>query len=256
MRDRCLFLYIVFFSTLLSLLNPSPALAQNSSRKIDPSAIQVPDGYQVEAIVADLSVPTTAIFDKEDLIIAESGFVNSAPPRVLRITPNGQVTVLASAGLVEPVTGLVKVNNQLFVSHRGKVSVIENNGTLKDIVTNLPSLGDHHNNNIVLGPEGKIYLGQGTTTNSGVVGTDNYISGWLKKDSLIHEIPCRDVTLVGQNFESVSPFEKGKKVLTGSYKPYGIPSVSGEVIPGNQKCGGSIARFNPDGTGFEVVAWG
>jgi glucose/arabinose dehydrogenase len=32
--------------------------------------------------------------------------------------------------------------------------------------------------------------------------------------------------------------------------------MAGETVRGNPKCGGSIARFGPDGTGYEVVAWG
>ncbi len=59
---------------------------------------------------------------------------------------------------------------ELYISHKGIVSIVEEDKTLRDIVTDLPSLGDHQNNNIVLGPDGKIYMGQGTTTNSGVVG--------------------------------------------------------------------------------------
>src|SRR5205823_6281972 len=119
------------------------------------------------------------------------------------------------------------------------------------IVTDLPSDGDHQNNNIVLGPDGKIYMGQGTRTNSGVVGVDNYIFGWLQNHPNSHDVPCKDITLVGQNFETESPIDPShKKVTTGAYKPYGEPSTPGEVIKGEAKCGGSIARFNPDGSGY------
>ena len=52
-------------------------------------------------------------------------------------------------------------------------------GGLRDLVTGLPSLGDHHNNQIAAGPDGKIYFGQGVATNSGVVGVDNFVFGWL-----------------------------------------------------------------------------
>lgn len=87
--------------------------------------------------------------------------------------------MVASEGLRPPVTGLLIVDQSLYVSHRGKVSVVED-GRLRDIVTDLPSEGDHQNNQLALGPDGKIYMGQGTTTNVAVVGVDNYIfGGWV-----------------------------------------------------------------------------
>jgi glucose/arabinose dehydrogenase len=217
----------------------------------------VPDGYRIEPVVTNLSVPTTGIFDGNDLLVAESGWANTAPPRVLRIKPDWTAEVIASDGLEGPVTGLLVNNGQVYVSHKGKVSVVESGGTLRDIVTGLPSLGDHQNNNIVLGPDGKIYMGQGTTTNSAVVGLDNYVFGWLPDHPDAHEVPCKDITLVGENFETENPLtEADDKVTTGAYKPFGTPSAPGEVIKGDIKCGGSIVRFNPDGTGFELVAWG
>lgn len=100
-------------------------------------------------------------------------------------------------------------------------------------------------------------MGQGTVTNSGVVGVDNYLFGWLKARPQNHETPCRDVTLTGENFESENPLtEASDRATTGAFKPFGTPSTAGEVIRGNVKCGGSIVRFNADGSGFELVAWG
>jgi glucose/arabinose dehydrogenase len=234
---------------------PAPTQAP---RLFDASHIKLPDGYAIEVVVSNLSVPTTAIFDGNDLLVAESGWVNTALPRILRIKPDWSVSVIASAGLQDPVTGLLVKDGKLYVSHRGKVSTVEADGTLHDIVTGLPSSGDHQNDNIVLGPDGKIYMGQGTVTNSAVIGVDNYIFGWLQDHPEAHDVPCKDVTLVGQNFESENPLtqDPNDKVTTGAYKPFGTPSTAGEVIKGDPKCGGSIARFNPDGSGYEMVAWG
>ena len=236
---------------------PTPPGGPGPNRKYDVTHINLADGYRIEPVVINLSVPTTAVFDGPDLLVAESGWANTAPARVLRITPDWQVTVVVTAGLEGPVTGLLVKDDQLYVSHRGKVSVVEG-GTLRDIVTGLPSHGDHQNNNLVLGPDGKIYLGQGTTTNAAVVGADNYIFGWLGENPTIHEIPCQDITLVGTNFESENPLttDPNDRVTTGAYKPFGTASQPGEVIKGNVKCGGSIARFNPDGSNYELVAWG
>ena len=237
------------------LLIPSITLAASS-----PSAdnIEVRDGYIIEPIVSNLSVPTTIIFDNEDMLIAESGFVDTAKPRVLRIKPDGTVTVVASQGLEGPVTGLLVHNNQVYVSHKGKVSIVQEDGSLRDIVTGLPSNGDHQNNQIVMGVDGRIYMGQGTVTNAGVVGEDNHIFGWLKNKPEEHDVPCKDITLVGQNFETGNPLteDNDDKAVTGAYKPFGTPSIPNEVIKGNPKCGGSIVSFNPDGSDFRLIAWG
>jgi glucose/arabinose dehydrogenase len=239
---------------------PAPAGGPGPDRKFDPTHIKVEAGYKIEVVAMNLSVPTTATFDGNDLLVAESGWAKTAPPRIVRITPDGQVKVEVDQGLEGPVTGLLADQGKLYVSHKGKVSVLEG-GALKDIVTGLPSNGDHQNNEIVKGPDGKIYMAQGTVTNSAVVGVDSYIFGWLPEHPQEHEIPCKDVTLVGENFETENPLtpaslRSGDKVTTGAYKPFGTPSTAGEVIKGDVKCGGSVVRFNPDGTGFELVAWG
>lgn len=223
----------------------------------DPTAIKVPEGYVVEAAISGLSVPTTAIFDGEDLIVAESGFGDTAKPRILRISPDGIVSVIASEGLLPPVTGLLMAGDRLYISHRTKVSVVSG-GKLADVVTDLPSNGDHQNNNIVLGKDGRIYMGQGTVTNAGVVGEDNFAFGWLDRNPEAHDVPCKDITLVGRNFESADPLteEKNDKVTTGAYKPFAISSTKNETIEGNVKCNGAILSFDLDGSDLKVVAWG
>jgi glucose/arabinose dehydrogenase len=231
--------------------------AQEPARSFNVRDIKLEAGYRIEPLVANLSVLTTGIFDGPDLLLAESGWQNTAPPRILRVTPDMQVKQVASEGLEAPVTGLAVVDGTLYVSHKGRVSVVEN-GALRDVMTGLPSDGDHQNNNLALGPEGKLYLGQGTVTNSAVVGVDSYIFGWLKNNPNVREIPCQDVVLTGQNFMTENPLtpDAADTVTTGAYKPFGTASAAGEVIAGNIKCGGSILRFNPDGSEPELVAWG
>jgi len=234
---------------------PAARDQQQLGREIDSKDVSVPDGYHIEPVVGNLNVPTTAIFDGEDLIVAESGYKNTGAARVLRVKKDGSMQVLASSGLNPPVTGLAMRGGRLYVSHAGKVSVVQGGG-LKDIVTDLP-VGDHSNDKIVFGPDGKIYMGQGTVTNTGVVGIDNYLFGWLKEHPGVHETPCKDIILIGQNFETENPLtEADDKATTGAYKPFGTAGTAGETIKGNAKCGGSIVRFNPDGSNFEVVAWG
>jgi len=247
----------IIFVVILVLSSFIAIAVASAEALINPESISLPKGYKIEAVVKNLSVPTTAIFDNEDLLVAESGFANTAAPRIVRISSKGEVSIVASEGLRGPVTGLLMFENKLYVSHRGKVSIVGNDGKLQDIVTGLPSEGDHQNNNIVKGPDGKIYMGQGTTTNSGVVGIDNFANDWLQDSPKAHDVPCVDITLQGINYETENPLTKeDDMVTTGAYKAFGIPSEALETIKGNEKCSGSILRFNPDGTGLEMYAWG
>ena len=246
----------VVLATLLADAQGDRPPAGEPGREIDVEHVSLPDGYRIEAVVANLTVPTTAIFDGEDLLIAESGFNRAGVPRIVRVAKNGTSSVVVDKGLEAPVTGIAVRDGRVYVSHKGKVSVVQGNA-LKHIVTDLPSLGDHQNNKIVFGPDGKLYIGQGTVTNLAVVGVDNYLFGWLKDRPDLHEVPCRDIVLTGENFESENPLtDADDTVTTGAYKPFGTPGTAGEVIKGNDKCGGSIARFNIDGSGFELVASG
>ena len=247
---------LALLTLVLILPNAGTGVFAQEPRQAKPEAIRVPDGYRIEAIAVNLSVPTTAIFDQGDLLIAESGWAQTARPRVLRMKPDGSVSIMVGDGLDGPITGLLMIDGTLYVSHKGKVSAFEN-GRLRDVLTGLPSDGDHQNNKIVRGGDGKIYMGQGTVTNSGVVGVDSYIFGWLPKNQQVREIPCKDIVLAGQDFETENPLTPAADTTTtGAYQPFGTRSQPAQVIKGDVKCGGSILRFNPDGTGLELVAWG
>ncbi|MBI4788473.1 MAG: PQQ-dependent sugar dehydrogenase [Chloroflexi bacterium] len=223
-------------------------------RKFNPADVRLADGYRLQAAFANLNAPTTALFDGDDFIVAES----SSPARIIRIKPDGTVTPIVNRGLRGPVAGLALKDGALYVSHKGKVSVVDADGKLRDILTDLPSEGEHQNNHIAVGPDGKLYLAQGTITNAGVVGLDDYALGWLDLHPDLREIPCEDVPLLGQNYRTQNPFsqEPGSMVLTGAYEAFGIPTIIGATAKGNLKCGGSILRFNPDGSNLELVAWG
>ncbi len=228
----------------------------------DPAAVSVSDGYRAEVVVKGLIYPTSVEFDdNRNMYIAESGYSYgdpSAPARILRVSPEGRIEVAAN-WLMGPITDLLWYEGRLYISHRGKISALGNDGSLKDLVTGLPSFGDHHNNQMSAGPDGKIYFGQGTVTNSGVVGLDNFLYLWLLLYPDAHDKPARDITLNGKKFVTLNPFimagGKGSPVMkTGGFSPFG--EVSGEVVQGVTKANGTILRMDPDGTNLEVYAWG
>lgn len=251
----------------------------------DASWAVVPEGYKVEVFMKDLIWPTSVEFDRSgNVYVAEAGYAYGdpfAPARILRVSPNGQITRYAS-GLNGPITDLLWHQERLYVSHRSKISTIESDGTVKDLVTGLPSYGDHHNNQMTAGPDGKIYFGQGTATNSGVVGLDNaYPFVWLLLWPDVHDVPAKDVELRSESFLTPQPnnvlARQGKLLSLGSDVTYAVTSVfnrnksksmlvrtrgfqpfgeHSRTVKGQVKASGTIMRMNADGSGLEVYAWG
>ncbi len=227
----------------------------------DPAAAQVPAGYKVDVVLAGLAYPSSIEFDSAgNMYVAEAGYIygdESAPCRILRVNPSGEVEVVAEQ-LSAPITDLLWHENKLYVSHRGKVSVFENN-SLRDIVTELPSLGDHFNNQLAVGPDGKIYIGQGTASNSGVVGVDNFAFGWLGKYPEFHDLSPNPLELRDLKFTSLNPLklsteQEALTARTGPFQPFG--AANGGQVAATLKANGTILRFNPNGSQVEVYAWG
>jgi len=233
------------------------------------TACELPAGFTAQVVMTGLNYPTSIEFDDAGVMyIAEAGESpgdDIAPARVLRVLPTGpgtrQIDVVADQ-LSSPVNDILWYKGRLYISHRGKISVAEG-GRVRDLVTGLPSKGDHTNNQMAAGPDGKIYFGQGTATNAGVVGIDNYMLGWLHKHPSVHEIPAKDITLTVDAKEFESPdllaiFTKRdlKKTKTGAFKPFGKTASDGEKIPGEVKANGTILRMDPDGSNLEVFCWG
>ena len=226
------------------------------------AAAKVPEGYKIEVLLKGLTYPTSAEFDKAgNLYVAEAGYSygdDSATPRILKVSSEGKISVAAQgAPLAEPINDLLWHKGQLYISHRGKISVLEGE-RIRDLVTGLPSEGDHHNNQLTAGPDGKLYFGQGVATNSGVVGKDNYEMGWLKKHPDFHDTPARDVVLASGPIESpdVLSEKEGDKAQTSAFHPFGKAAPEGSKVAGQIKAGGTILRMNVDGSGLEVYASG
>lgn len=227
-------------------------------------AAEVPDGYRVEVVVSGLRYPTGVEFDDAgNMYVAEAGFVYGDPvaqPRVLRVDTGGEITV-AAEDLSGPVNDLLWHDGQLYISHRSKISVLETDGAVRDLVTDLPSLGDHHNNQLAVGPGGEIFFGQGTATNSGVVGIDNFMMGWLVLHPDFHDVPANTITLRDRDFVTANPLElppegPAPTATTAPFHPFGEQGEPGEQVEGEVKAGGTILRMNASGEDLQVHAWG
>lgn len=225
------------------------------------SAAQVPDGFRAEVLVSDLTYPTSIeADDRGNLYVAEAGYSygdDSATPRILRITPRGEITAFVTRALHGPINDLLYHRGKLYVSHRGRISVVEEDGRVRDLVTGLPSGGDHHNNQMSIGPDGKLYFGQGTVTNSGVVGPDNEHMGWLRKDPNLHDIPARAIQVKSKAYASRNPLKQGGATArTMPFRPFNSGDEKQTTVEGKKKASGTILRTSLEGGDVEVVAWG
>jgi hypothetical protein len=236
------------------------------ARTILPADVAVPPGYKIEAVASGLTFPTAAVTDDAGrLYVIEAGYSYGevwSEPRLLRIEPGGGTTVIARGGRNGPWSGITWHEGNFYVAEGGeaeggRILRISPQGSITALVDKLPSVGDHHTNGPVI-KDGFIYFGQGTATNSAVVGTDNAEFGWLTRRKDFHDIPCKDIILSGQNYESADPFDStGKnRVTTGAYLPFGTASTAGQVIRGATPCTGAVLRIPVGGGPVEAVAWG
>ncbi len=242
-------------STRTQVPTAGPGDVPLTVREPDAAANVVATGLAVEVAVRGLTYPSSLeIGDEGELYIAEAGAVpgdTGAPARVLRIGRDGSTTVVADH-LRAPVTDLLWHGGRLFISHRGKVSVLEA-GEVRDVVAGLPSEGDHQNNQMSAGPDGFIYLGQGTATNAGVVGPDHAARFCGQRP--VCDVMAKPVTRRQKSFISHDPAAPGIRVTTGAFQPYGTMADTA-AMPGTIKANGAILRFKPDGSGLEAYAWG
>jgi glucose/arabinose dehydrogenase len=230
----------------------------------NPKDILLPAGYVAEVVATGFNAPVHCTFDEQGFCyVSEAGHKIDSRPRILKVDPaTGHYETVFELPedrwiRTGALTGACWHDGYLYVTNTDALFRIGANGTIEDVVTGLPGLGDHQTNYPVAGPDGKIYFGQGSATNAGVVGADNFAYEWLPHFPAAHDVPAQDVTLVGRNY----PFHDvlgnlADTVHSGAYVPFGTETSAAQVIAGNAKCSGAILRCNPDGSGLEVVAWG
>lgn len=222
-------------------------------RYLNPDDINLPPGYTIEVFAQGLNTPSGILFTEDgDMYIADNGLV-TGNPSVLRLV-GGNFEVVADSFNI-PLSGINYLEGNLYVSHRGMITVIRRDGTREDIITGLPSFGDYSNSRVVFARDGTMYFGVGTATNSGVVGLDNL---WIYEHPFIFDQPGDYILLKGQNYETrnILISRSNEIVRTGAFSPFGVPNRAFELRKGVTRASGSILRANLDGTGLELVAWG
>lgn len=236
-----------------------------TARVANAADISLPPGYKATLVAQGLTFPScVAVDDAGNVYAIETGYSYGevwGEPRLLKLSTDGTTSVIAKGSKNGPWSGLVWYKGFFYVSEGGeseggKILKIAMDGTTTVLLDKLPSVGDHHTDNLII-KDGYIYFGQGTATNSGVVGPDNAQYGWLPRHPDFHDVPCRDITLVGINYKTANPLNtSGAEVTTGAYLPFGTASTRGQAIAGKVPCSGAIMRIPLEGGSPEVVAWG
>lgn len=217
----------------------------------------------VAAVSPRLSFPTSLAFDGDGVLhVAESGLPFDrarAGGRILRLGARG-IEVLAD-GLGQPVNGLTWHDGAFFVSEGGcpgRILRVSPEGEVTVVLDGLPGLGNYHTNMCAVGPDGRLYFGQGAMTNLGVIGLDSRELAWLGRLPQGVDVPGMDIVLRGASFATDDPLaaDAAASALTGAFRPFAEAGSPGERQRGRLPCTAAVMRCETDGSNLELVAWG
>ena len=270
-----------------------PLSAQTLVESPDVPGMMIPEGFRLYQGVGELTFPSNlAIADDGRIWVAESGYSPDSPPVVKQITLGdgvtpGSATVILTPGMLPfnaalpPFTDVNYHNGMVWLGHRtmgangfpvgaySRFDPADPAGSFEIVLTNLPSTGDHANNMIVFGADGRAYFGQGSSTNSGVVGADN---GWVGMAPNFAELAPVDLTFRPNGFEARAPSgpDPDANAVTAAYRPFDSGAETTEytvpaVTPANPYDGiiagtGTVYSFDPaadnPASTLRLEAWG
>jgi len=168
------------YAPILPYLKKLP-LTRRGSRGHNPQDILLPEGYVAEVVATGLNTPVQCCFDDDgSCYVVECGHKVDARPRILKLdTRTGRYETFCDLpperwAKTGAVTGACWHQGSLYISSTDSIVRIGPDRATEDILTGLPGYGDHQTNYPVVGPDGKVYFGVGSATNTGVVGADNF----------------------------------------------------------------------------------
>lgn len=120
------------------------------------ASLHVPAGYRASVYASGLRHPTALAFGPDRRL-----YVSQDTGEVVSVTRGARRPRLFARRLLVPL-GLLWRGRTLYVSESGKVEALTPGGGRRTIVSGLP-YGRHQQNSIVAGPDGRLYLGSGST---------------------------------------------------------------------------------------------
>ncbi len=238
---------VVLMLGLLCLAGPgcTPAarvLTAEEQRPIDRAIVETPAGLVLQPFIRSLTAPSAIAFDaNRSILIAESGAAGDEPhifgfridgtrfdiyPYVRRLPFNLGGSEFRIYG---PVGGITVHDGKVYVSHRdandrGVITALGYDGSHTTIVADLPAQGDYGVTDLVFGPNNRLYFGVGAATNSGVVGVDNFQTGWVPGHLKFCDQPWTTLRLRGVRLNSPNPlaglFGPPDLAVTAPFQPF------------------------------------
>jgi glucose/arabinose dehydrogenase len=123
------------------------------------AAVHVPPGYQASTYATGLVHPTAMSFGPGGRL-----YVSEDTGEIVSVVRGAHRPRSFASNLVVPL-GLLWHDGKLYASESGRVQLFTRNGAHRTIVRGLP-YKEHQQDSIVAGPDGRLYLGSGSTCDS------------------------------------------------------------------------------------------
>jgi glucose/arabinose dehydrogenase len=264
-------------------------IADPDTTPIDRAGIEYPAGLELAVTAEGFTAATALTTDAAgNVYVADQG-LRGNESRITRLDPDSgeKVEVYPARRaivswfdrrprLYGPVGALAWRNDLLYVAGRdeqGRGVIVafdladwppgEGEPTrrpeVRTIVSGLPAMGDHGVEALAFHPlTGRLYFGLGSATNSGVVGLDNWRSGWLKEHRDFHDRPLTPLKIFGYRFDTDNPAGSLLRPDSVNTAPFNAFGESGQRVPAaaDGRPTGAIYSVDPRGGDVRVEAHG
>jgi glucose/arabinose dehydrogenase len=240
---------VVFVIAAVILINPfSPPVEYTMAP--DAAAAGLPPGYQLSRIVEGLQDPAALSVDEHgNIFVAEH-----VPGRVVMV--KGQNLVAINGGgdalLVKDGRALVARAGGIYSTNAAPGA---GDGTM--LVKDVPSFGDYGIGDLCIDGEW-LYFSVGTATNSGIVGADNILGGWVGRNRTGHDLATRDIRVTGLKVKTdnlLTPDPNDGAFTTG-WRAFNDPATGPASVSASPIGNGAIYRVKLAGGQPEMVADG
>lgn len=251
-------------------------LLPSDQKTIDRRITEYPTDFELKPFIVNLNNPTGMSFDENGNLLVCEGGLDGEDPRIFGIRPDGmrfniypietRIPFLKPGFRVYgPVGGIVAYRGRVYVSHRdvhdmGMITSFGYDGSHTTVVAGLPAQGDYSVTDIAISTiHERLYFGLGTTTNSGVVGLDNWDEGWVRDHPTACDSPLKPVKLLGYRFDAKNPdasIFSSDTAVTVPMRPFGVSDITRIAGAPFGKPTGAIYSVSPEGGDLRVEAWG